>query len=431
VDVSWTRDRNLGDTAVGIQKKTDRLVIGLTGPFGSGVSTTAKALGQNGFRLVKLSDPIKKELARRKGLAEGQKVDETTVLNCRKTLQDIGNEGRMQGVDCWLNKLDLGGTDDIVIDGIRNFGEAQILRNRYPKFFLLALHASRATQWERVKKSYNGNSRLFERDLARDSAEDFPEGQQVSICVQQSDYVLVNEDDAGSSASRDAKIFSRLKKDLELMRNTDDLAAGSYCRQPTAEEVEMATAFSQSHMSCCYKRKVGAVIINPQNIPLSLGYNENPVGMQPCLTAYNYCFKDEDMHKKLEKMEEYKCPRCGEGMSGIGPPWKCTNADCRENLKLVFFPSRNMELCTAIHAEERAIRSLGGRSAEGGTMFTTTYPCFQCARYIVDAGIKRVVYVEAYPVVESEDFLLNNGVIVDPFQGFKALGFNRVFKQMV
>ena len=88
-------------------------------------------------------------------------------------------------------------------------------------------------------------------------------------------------------------------------------------------------------------------------------------------------------------------------------------------------------MCTAIHAEERAILSLGGRSAKDGTIYATTFPCFQCARYIVDAGIKRVVYVEAYPVAESERLLVRNDVIVDPFSGFKAIAFNRIFKQMV
>ncbi len=416
---------------MGIDKQIDRLVIGLTGPLGSGVSTTAEALKQNDFHLFKISAPIKKELAKREGLADDKNVNENTVPDCRRKLQDIGNEGREKnGEGYWIEQLGLDGTDgDIVIDGIRNFGEVKVLRRQFSNFFLLALHASRITQWTRVKDLYHGDSLSFERDLARDSSEDFSTGQQVSICVQQSDYVFDNDADAGSSSARCSHIFSRLEQDLELMRNTDDLAAASYCRPPSQEEVQMATAFAQSHMSRCLKRKVGAVIVNLQNIPLSLGYNENPIGMEPCLTAYQHCFKDEDMHKKLEKMGGYKCPRCGKEITKIETPWRCES--CKENLKLVFFPSRNMELCTAIHAEERAVRSLGGRSAEGGVLFTTTFPCFQCARYIVDAGIKRVVYVEAYPVTESEDFLLNNGVVLNPFSGFKASGFNRVFKQRV
>jgi deoxycytidylate deaminase len=61
-------------------------------------------------------------------------------------------------------------------------------------------------------------------------------------------------------------------------------------------------------------------------------------------------------------------------------------------------------------------------------MYVTTYPCLQCARYIVDASIHKVVYVEAYPVKESADYLMRNRVKVEPFSGFKARAFNIVFK---
>jgi deoxycytidylate deaminase len=406
-------------------------VIGLTGPVGSGVSTVAEALGENGFNVAKLSSPMKEELLRQEGRASHTPINEQTIPDFRKKLQDIGNEGRKKSPDYWLDKLGLPDTGDIAIDGIRNYREVQVLRKRYPEFFLVALHASIDTQWKRVKETYNGNYLSFERDLQRDSLEDIDEGQQVSTCVQYADYVFVNEDDAGASDARCRKLFSQLSDDLQLMRRADDLGTGSYCRPPTQDEVQMATAFAQSHMSRCLKRKVGAVIVNSKNLPLSMGYNENPLGMKPCQMEFQHCFKDEDMHKSLEKMKGIYCPRCGKEIPEMHPPWICCDPDCRENLKLLFFPSRNMELCTAIHAEERAIRSLAGRNAEGGILFTTTYPCFQCARYIVDAGIKRVVYVEAYPVAESEGFLIRNGVGVDPFSGFKAIAFNRVFKQMV
>ena len=413
--------------------KTNHLVIGLTGPVGSGVSTVAEVLGQNGFKVVKLSAPIKDELLRREGRDPGTPINEQTIPDFRKKLQDIGNDGRKKSSDYWLNQIDLPADCDLAIDGIRNYGEVLYLRNKYPQFFfLIALHASKETQWNRVKDGvYHGHYHSFERDLQRDSAEELPEGQQVSICVQQSDYVFVNEDDAGASNARCKRIFAQLEYDLQLMREADNLAAGSFCRPPTQDEVQMATAFAQSHMSRCLKRKVGAVIVNSKNLPLSVGYNENPLGMKPCQMEFQDCFKDGDMHKKLEKMRDICCPRCGTAIPDMQPPWKCPNTDCGENLKLLFFPSRNMELCTAIHAEERAIRSLGDRNAECGILYVTTYPCFQCARHIVDAGIKRVVYVEAYPVSESEGFLRRNGVAVEPFAGFKAIAFNRVFKQMV
>jgi deoxycytidylate deaminase len=201
----------------------------------------------------------------------------------------------------------------------------------------------------------------------------------------------------------------------------------------------MATAVSQSHASRCLKRKVGALIVDENNIPLSVGYNDNPVRMESCLTLYNgQCYKDMVMESKLEKMGPLYCPKCAKKHESLTKPWICdgtikteeTKKPCRYNFKSNFFPSRNMELCTAIHAEERTIRSLGGRSAEGCTLYVNTFPCFQCSRYIKDADIKKVVYVEAYPIREAVDFLKKNGIIIEAFEGFKPRVFNQVFKQI-
>lgn len=63
-------------------------------------------------------------------------------------------------------------------------------------------------------------------------------------------------------------------------------------------------------------------------------------------------------------------------------------------------------------------------------MYVTTFPCFQCSRYIIDAKIARVVYVEPYPVLESARFLGMNNVGSVPFEGFKARAFNLIFKQV-
>ena len=133
-----------------------------------------------------------------------------------------------------------------------------------------------------------------------------------------------------------------------------------------------------------------------------------------------------------------ECPKCSKEHKSLSKPWICDGTietdenkkPCRYNFKLNFFPSRNMELCTAIHAEERAIRSLGGRSAEGCTLYVNTFPCFQCARQIKNAGISKIVYVEAYPMKESVDFLKYNGVKIEPFEGFKPRVFNQVFRQV-
>jgi deoxycytidylate deaminase len=53
----------------------------------------------------------------------------------------------------------------------------------------------------------------------------------------------------------------------------------------------------------------------------------------------------------------------------------------------------------SVHAEMEALLSCArtGASPRQGTLYTTTFPCHNCARHIIAAGIKRVVYVEPYP----------------------------------
>lgn len=58
-----------------------------------------------------------------------------------------------------------------------------------------------------------------------------------------------------------------------------------------------------------------------------------------------------------------------------------------------------------VHAEMEAILSCTrvGISTVGASLYCTTFPCHNCAKHIVDAGITRVVYVEPYPKSRALD----------------------------
>ena len=421
-----------------------QLVVGVTGAIGAGVSTVSKALSdKGGFHQRRLSHTIRQRLLAEESAARAKKTGNKTPLldsikvetirNWRCRLQDTGDLGRKDDLAYWaktaLKNLP-NDTKPLVIDGIRNIGEVRWLRQQFPAFFLVAVHAKYDVRWDRVKNDYDGNQKLFEDADQRDlETEDDPRGQQVGKCVSAADYVLVNEEDLGAEGSQKTNLYESLKPVLALMRGVHEETKDTL-RPATEGEVQMATAYAQAHMSRCLKRQVGAVIVNERNIPLSIGFNENPIGVASCAAWPRLCFKDERINKTLKDLGEITCPKCGEKQESLEQPWKCGNQECRANFKNLFAPGRGVELCTAIHAEERAIRSLGGQSVEGGTLYCTTFPCFQCARYILDAGIKSVVYVEAYPIVESRKFLTDNGVEVKPFEGFKARAFNTVFRRV-
>lgn len=73
-----------------------------------------------------------------------------------------------------------------------------------------------------------------------------------------------------------------------------------------------------------------------------------------------------------------------------------------------------LDICRAVHAEENVLLQCAkhGISCQGATMFCTLQPCLHCAKAIVNAGIKRVVWMDSYPNTDGLDFLRDT-VILD------------------
>jgi dCMP deaminase len=125
--------------------------------------------------------------------------------------------------------------------------------------------------------------------------------------------------------------------------------------------------------STCPSRKVGAVIINPENnFILATGYNGAPRGTAHC---------DAE---------------CGSRESG-----------------------KDWIKCKAIHGELNAIVSAAnaGVSVDGAHMYLTTTPCVFCSRIIINAGIKHVYAMSYYSHSDAIDLLAEGGVKVTVFSG--------------
>lgn len=109
-----------------------------------------------------------------------------------------------------------------------------------------------------------------------------------------------------------------------------------------------------SQRSTCLSRQAGAVIVLDNHI-LSTGYNGAPAGQDHCL--------------------EVGCAR---------QEWRGTGT--------------RLDLCRAAHAEINAIcfAARHGVAIAGATLYTTTFPCGECAKAIINAGIIKVVYHQEY-----------------------------------
>jgi dCMP deaminase len=72
----------------------------------------------------------------------------------------------------------------------------------------------------------------------------------------------------------------------------------------------------------------------------------------------------------------------------------------------------NNTLSTVLHAEANAITKIAKstNSSEDATLYVTLSPCFDCAKLIIQAGIKRVVYSEVYRKTDSFKLLEEAGI---------------------
>ncbi len=123
--------------------------------------------------------------------------------------------------------------------------------------------------------------------------------------------------------------------------------------------LDMAAIWARN--SYCKRRQVGAILVKDRMI-ISDGYNGTPSGFE------NVC-EDE---------------------FGVTKPY-------------------------VLHAEANAITKVAqsGNSSKGATLYVTASPCMECAKLIIQAGIRRVVYRDEYRITDGIDLLRKAGIEVE------------------
>jgi deoxycytidylate deaminase len=323
----------------------------------------------------------------------------------------------------------------IAVDGIRNVGEIELLRHHFgDSCYLIALECPASDRFERLKPIYGDTQKgldTFTRDNENDRDQENAYGQQVALCVDLADALLINDNSVTTTILR--------KKLTDLL----SVLTGEVPRFATPDENLMNFAYSASHASKCLKRQVGAVIVaalpGQMGPVVGHGFNENPTPTLPCVEEPTYgatatrtgrCYRDivrQDSFKSLVE-KNAKCPTCGAVITEAPeePPWNCSK--CNTNLESFFWPERAMTLCTAIHAEVAALLSAGER-ARGATLYTTTFPCFQCAEKIIHCGIKHIVFTEPYPDIRAGERLEIAKVSTKRFEGVRSGRFDEIFSR--
>ena len=395
------------------------LAIGITGSLGSGASTLAEALRTHlPFATFSLSDEIKTVMRKWPREEHPRRIQ----------LQDMGNALRRSLGTHYLASVALERanaleqrTDRYAFDGIRHRAEVEHLRSYFRHFFLIAVQAPYKVRWERLKPAYETrglSEKDFQEEDLRDQIEESPYGQQVQLCVDDADIVINNTDTRQSHAGAVRGLRDKIEPYIDLM-------TGEHPRLPGRDEILITIAYAQAASSACLKRHVGAVAATQSGQIISTGFNENAEPMKACYQQFGYCHKDSTMAGFLERLPEKYCPACASEIDIFAPPWRC--ARCGASLKEVYFRDRGMRWCTAMHAEVRALRNACLASLQDAVLYTTTFPCYNCAKEVVHAGIKEVVYVEPYPDQDSVWYLEECGIKIRPFEGVKLRSFHRLF----
>lgn len=384
-----------------------RVIIGLTGAFGSGASFLADNffMLKRGFEKFSLSQVLKEKFKQEYG----------KDYENRNELQEYGNKIRKEDPEALAKIIDkkisskTNQKKNIIIDSIRNPAEIFYFRNKYPEFILIGVFADYAVRWERVKDVYNNKKDDFDQDERKDQGKSEPGyGQKVSDCFFESDLIILNNEPINTENPND----EYKGMDSKIQAYLDDYN-NPFQSEPTRSATLMALAYTNGRSSACLKRKVGSVIVDKYGKVLSAGCNQVPKNLSECKNEHGSCYRDKK-RKELAK--------------NISAALGC---ECTEDvINKVKQRIKVLELCRAMHAEESAIMSLVGKGVdlEGSQMYVTTYPCNLCANKIVQAGIKKVVYFEPYPVQEAKEILEKGKVETEAFEGVTFRAFFRFYK---
>jgi deoxycytidylate deaminase len=176
-----------------------------------------------------------------------------------------------------------------------------------------------------------------------------------------------------------------------------DLVFGCPFKTPTFEERSMYLAYAASLSSGDLARQVGAALVDDLGDCLGIGWNDVPRFGGGLYGPENGPFRDMDRKSDSNDVEKLDMAVGIIRALRSETTSEAARATAREVLAGTGFFDIT-EFGRAVHAEMAAILACSrtGRTPVGSTLFVTTFPCHNCTRHIIAAGLSRVFYIEPY-----------------------------------
>jgi deoxycytidylate deaminase len=424
--------------------RSNEIVIGIVGPVGTDAGKIASQFKEclAAFRyrveVVKFSEHVIPVLS------DDRDIPESPPFKRRWKLMDLGNRLREETADAAVlakgaaaviasRRESQRGKDDriaYIVTSFKHPDEVGEFRKIYGgSFYLFAVHVD-----EERRTSYL--AREMTRDeavklIVRDEHENQHYGQHTRDTFHLADFFLADE-------KNDDKLQNSIQRCLELIFGRPTLT-------PTFNEFAMFMAFAASLRSADLSRQVGAVIARKNEI-LSTGANDCPApggglywpefigdrvddaprgrdykrGFDSNTTAKNrlanriasdFAASEEiqTVAKKSirEAMKNAKLKINNETeLNQFSKQVIAALSGKLSSLALESGVKDVTEYGRVVHAEMEAILACARNNVSclGATIYCTTFPCHNCAKHIIAAGIEQVIYVEPYPKSKAIEF---------------------------
>lgn len=308
-----------------------------------------------------------------------------------------------------------------ILRSLKTPDELETLRAVYgPRFIVIAAYSPKdmrlkhlAERIEDSRKSANRETWVHQPEelIDRDEKEEEVGGQDVSGTFHRADFFIRGWD-------RDV-VGADVGRMLEIL-------FGSPFRTPTRDEYGQFLAAGAALRSAEFGRQVGAAIATSDGSVIALGANEVPKAgggshwEEDGKGNRDFEVGEIDTNRRhFDELAQRLTDGVDERLAELVEELGAETVDARrvletlrarmldtlpENLRSAGLQDLT-EFGRAVHAEMSALldATRRGASVTGATIYTTTFPCHNCARHIIGAGIARVVFIEPYIKSRAED----------------------------
>jgi len=318
-----------------------------------------------------------------------------------------------------------------IIDSLKNRSELELLKKVYHKsFYMIGVFSDTEERLiilnPKGKLNFEGEAK---RLISQDFDEDLDYGQSVKDIFPRSDFFI---------HSQNPKTFGR-----KISRFADAIFRTNIVT-PTVQERAMYAAWAAGNNSACLSRQVGASVTDESGSLIGVGWNDVPkfgggVYGDEDGEQDKRCFihKSGTMHCRNDERKSFIISEIKQKLLESetiisGKEYKIEQILRKSPLKDLIEYSRSVH--AEMHALFSALKS-GQNRVIGGKVFVTTYPCHNCARHIVMAGIHEVYFIEPYPkslavelhgdsLTEKDD---RTRVQLKPFEGIAPNRYLEIF----